>query len=204
MASTSIPLFPLNTVLFPDGLLPLRVFEVRYLDMINKCIANGTPFGVVLLTHGSEVRTPEGAESLAQVGTMARIDQSNSPMSGLLEIRCKGGERFTILSSQRQRNGLWVADVAPIEHDRVVTIPAELHNAADSLRQLLNSLQGVPSSQMPVAVPYQLTQCGWVANRWCELLPLTNAQKQTLLALDNPMIRLELVQDILGNCGMLA
>jgi Lon protease-like protein len=206
MTSTFIPLFPLNTVLFPDGVLPLQVFEVRYLDMIGKCIANGTQFGVVSLTHGSEVRKPGVAETIAPVGTMARIAESEAPLPGLLKIVCTGTSRFRISSSEQLKHGLWMAEVTSIDDDQVVAIPAELQNTADALGKLIASLQGdgVSANEMPVGAPYRLDECGWVANRWSELLPIPIAQKQRLLELDNPVLRLELVQDVLGEQGLLA
>jgi len=201
MNSASIPLFPLNTVLFPGGFLPLQVFEVRYLDMINKCISGGNEFGVVLLTHGSEVRKPGREESLADTGTMASIKEWKAPMPGLLEISCIGTSRFRIASSRQLKHGLWMADVSPMENDRVVPVPAELQVAADTLGKLIASLrqEGVSEKEMPILRPYRFDDCGWVANRWCELLPLPNAQKQTLLALDNPLLRLELIHDLLSD-----
>src|SRR4051812_34751455 len=101
---TSIPLFPLNTVLYPDGHLPLQVFEVRYLDMVKKCIANEEPFGVVSLLHGAEVRLPDGDEVLSDVGTLARIEEWSAPMPGLLHIKCVGTSRFRVFSSERLKN----------------------------------------------------------------------------------------------------
>ena len=81
---TSLPLFPLGTVLFPGGVLPLRIFEVRYLDMIGKCHKVGAPFGVVGLTEGHEVRKAgQGAESFHDVGTLANIVELASPQAGL-------------------------------------------------------------------------------------------------------------------------
>jgi hypothetical protein len=200
-----IPLFPLNTVLFPDGVLPLQIFEVRYLDMIHKCIADGTQFGVVSLTHGSEVRKPGATETVAAAGTMAGIVEWDAPMPGLLHITCTGTSRFHISSSEQLKNGLWMAEVTPIENDQVVAIPAELQNTANALGKLIASLQGdgVAIKQMPFTAPYRLDECGWVANRWCELLPLPAGQKQRLLELDNPVLRLELVQDALGEQGLL-
>jgi Lon protease-like protein len=205
MASPSIPLFPLNTVLFPDGVLPLQIFEVRYLDMIGKCIAEGTEFGVVALTHGSEVRKPGETETIAPVGTTAKVIASESPMPGLLQIVCTGTKRFRIVSSEQLKNGLWTAEVSGLAPDHVVAIPAELQNTADTLGRLIASLQNdrLPVGQMPVTPPYRLDECGWVANRWCELLPISPAQKQRLLELDNPMLRLELVQDLLSEQGLL-
>lgn len=206
MTSASIPLFPLNTVLFPDGVLPLQIFEVRYLDMINKCIANGTQFGVVSLTHGTEVRKPGATETIAAVGTMARIVEWHAPMPGLLQIVCNGAARFRISSCEQLKHGLWMAEAIAIDHDQAVAIPSELQNTADALGRLIASLQGdgVPIRQMPVAAPYRLDECGWVANRWSELLPISSAQKQRLLELDNPVLRLELIQDLLGEQGLLA
>ncbi|HEV2610981.1 MAG TPA: LON peptidase substrate-binding domain-containing protein [Noviherbaspirillum sp.] len=205
MADQSIPLFPLNTVLFPGGLLPLQIFEVRYLDMVNKCIANGTLFGVVLLTHGHEVRRPDVEENIAPVGTLASITEWHAPQTGLLQIRCTGTTRFRIDASERLKHGLWVASVTLLDNDRVVAVPEELKNTATALDNLLTSLrnEGVPADEMPVVPPYRLDECGWVANRWCELLPIPAPQKQRLLSLDNPVLRLELVQDILGEQGLL-
>src|SRR6476620_3612144 len=108
----SLPLFPLGTVLFPGGVLPLRVFEVRYLDMILRCQRAGAPFGVVSLTQGHEVRTPgAGREAFATVGTLATITTFEQPRAGLLMIRAGGGQRFRITSSDQLKHGLWVADV---------------------------------------------------------------------------------------------
>src|SRR5438270_10272549 len=94
----SLPLFPLGTVLFPGGVLPLRIFEVRYLDMIGKCRKAGAPFGVVSLTQGAEVRQPGSAESFATVGTLATIGDFESPRPGLMMIRASGSQRFRITS----------------------------------------------------------------------------------------------------------
>lgn len=204
MTSTSIPLFPLSTVLFPDGLLPLQIFEVRYLDMIQKCIADGAQFGVVSLTQGSEVRKPGVTESFASVGTMAKIAAWHAPMPALLQIACIGTTRFRISFSEQLRNGLWVAETEPIENDQVVAIPVELQDTAQALGRLIASLQGENAhNEMPVLAPYRLDECGWVANRWCELLSISSAQKQRLLELDNPLLRLELIQDVLSEQGLL-
>src|SRR5512140_3257968 len=92
----SLPLFPLSAVLFPGGVLPLRIFEVRYLDMIGRCHKAGAPFGVVSLTQGNEVRQPGGKEAFADVGTLATIDEFETPRPGLMMIRANGGQRFRI------------------------------------------------------------------------------------------------------------
>ena len=102
---TSLPLFPLGTVLFPGGVLPLRIFEVRYLDMIGKCHKAGAPFGVVSLTEGSEVRVPGGKEAFAGVGTIATIADLDTPQPGLMVIRAQGEQRFRITSRDQLRHG---------------------------------------------------------------------------------------------------
>lgn len=201
----SIPLFPLNTVFYPDGHLPLQVFEVRYLDMIRKCIASGSPFGVVALLQGSEVRKPGQQETFAQVGTIAGIATWSAPQPALLQLCCSGGQRFHILSSTRQGNGLWMADVALMDADIVLAIPPEQQPVADALGALIRSLQerAMPFDQMPVKGPFRLDECGWVANRWCELLDLPHDQKQRLLEQPSPLLRLELVQDWLVLVGVI-
>jgi len=202
---TSIPLFPLNTVLYPDGYLPLQIFEVRYLDMIRKCITGEQPFGVVQLLDGTEVRQPAQHETLAQVGTLARVIDWAAPLSGLLQIKCMGTERFQIVSSEQMKTGLWMAQVALLPADMAVPVPREQQNVADALGALIRTLQEqkIPRDQMPIQPPYRLDECGWVANRWCELLSLTPVQKQLLLSQENPVLRLELIQDTLSENGLL-
>ena len=209
---SSLPLFPLGAVLYPDGLLPLRIFEVRYLDMIGKCHKTGAPFGVVALTQGSEVRKPDDApsgdgfahEDFYSVGTLATITSFSVPQPGLMVIRCAGTQRFEIDNREKLKHGLWIADVRRIDADQTISIPDDLRATANALGQLIRNLKerGVPTDQMPLEAPYQLDDCGWVANRWCELLPMPPELKQRLMELDNPLVRLELVSDILEKTGI--
>ena len=201
----SIPLFPLNTILFPDGHLPLQVFEVRYLDLIKRCIARGEEFGVVSLLDGSEVRLPEKQETLSAAGTMARIIDWTAPLPGLLQISCIGTTRFQVRSAEQLKHGLWMAEVDQVAEDMVVPIPTEQQNVANALGSLIRSLQKkqISTANMPLAPPYRLDEAGWVANRWCELLRLDLEEKQRLLLQENPVLRLELIQDVLSENGLL-
>jgi Lon protease-like protein len=213
LALFSLPLFPLGTVLFPGGLLPLRIFEVRYLDMIGKCHKIGAPFGVVALTKGTEVRRPDSGqpngdgfahEAFHAVGTLATIADFSTPQAGLMVIRCTGTQRFRIASFDRLKHGLWVANVSQLPDDLPVRIPQDLQGVATALGNLIHSLQAraMPADQMPLQPPYRLDDCGWVANRWCELLPMPLEHKQRLMELDNPLVRLELVGDLLARSGI--
>ncbi len=211
---TKLPLFPLGTVLFPGGHLPLQIFEVRYLDMVQRCHREGTPFGVVRLTEGHEVQqrdpsTGEGfrTEAFEPVGTLARITQLEQPQPGLLVIQCEGTERFRIERSKKLRHGLWVADVMVYPPDQPVSVPDELQGMAGALQALYTRLQtDHPGTfpDLPVwAEADSLWQdAGWLANRWSELLPLPPAFKQRLLTLDSPLLRLELVGDALEQLGI--
>jgi Lon protease-like protein len=137
----SLPLFPRGTVLFPDGLLSLRVFEVRYLDMIAKCRKAGAPFGVVSLTQGGEVRQPGVQEAFSQVGTLATIQDIEQPQAGLLLVRATGAQRFRITASDQLKHGLWVADVERLPPDLTVPIPEDLQPTSDALQRLIRSLE---------------------------------------------------------------
>lgn len=200
----SLPLFPLGTVLFPGGVLPLRIFEVRYLDMIGKCYKAGAPFGVVSLTEGSEVRQPGATEAFATVGTLATITDYDTPRPGLMTIRASGAQRFRITSRDQLKHGLWIADVESVAPDVDVEIPADLQITSVALHNLIQSLELKSGGKepLPLQAPYRLNDCGWVANRWCELLPLPVALKQRLMELDNPLVRLELVSDVLAKTGI--
>ena len=208
-----IPLFPLGTVLFPGGSLPLQIFEVRYLDMVRRCHRHGTPFGVVCLTQGREVQRPgagDGSyepEGFHAVGTLARIVELAQAQPGLLFIACEGQARFRILHSERQPNGLWVARVEPLLPDAAAPIPAELGGIGQALKQLHDRLQTEQPGAVAPYPPYRPDQgpwqdAGWVANRWAELMPLPLSVKQQLLTLDSPLLRLELIGDALDQFGI--
>jgi Lon protease-like protein len=208
----AVPLFPLQTVLFPDGSLQLQIFEVRYLDMIGKCHKGGTPFGIVSLIQGHEVRTrdphkPTGDAfanaSFADVGTLAHIAEFSAPQAGLMLIRCTGVSRFRIHARQQLKHGLWVADIEHMADDPPTAIPEDLRSVAHALARLLEQAREPHSPfELPAfEEPYRLEDCGWVANRWCDLLSLAPHLKQSLLQLESPLLRLELVNDLLTQKG---
>lgn len=203
---SSLPLFPLNTVLFPDGELALRVFEVRYLDMVRKCHQAGAPFGVVALESGSEVhKAGAQREQLYLTGTLANIEELQTPQPGLMTVRCRGSERFHITDQRLLGHGLWVADVSMMPPDQTVPVPEELQSCSQLLANALLSLRersGDTPSHTATPTEAQLNDCAWVSNRWCELLPLPLELKQRLMSLDNPLARLELVSDILDKTGI--
>ena len=214
---TRIPLFPLQTVLFPGGRLPLHIFEVRYLDMIARCHAAGTPFGVVCLTRGGEVRVPRrpsagdgsgnpayAPEAFHMVGTLAAIDELDRPQQGLMMVRCTGTQRFKLRTSEQLRHGLWMGEIELLPQDPIVPVPDDLLPAMQALQHLVDNLSARPEGlgDLPLQEPYHWDDCGWLANRWCELLPVASDIKQRCMVLDNPLLRLELVNDMLERLGI--
>ena len=210
-----LPLFPLQSVLFPGGPLPLQIFEVRYLDMIARRHAAGEPFGVVCMTQGKAEQQASGApsgegfanEAFHPIGTLARIDSLERPGPGLMRIDCTGTQRFRILRSARQKFGLWVADAELLPDDAVVPVPDDIVFTRAALQGVLRDIRqsiaqsNQPDAELPLRPPYHWNDCGWLANRWCELLPLDPALKQRFMVLDSPVLRLELVADTLGQMG---
>jgi uncharacterized protein len=209
-----LPLFPLRTVLFPGGLLPLQIFEVRYLDMIGRCHKAGEPFGVVCLTEGGEARqrSADGfvREAFFPLGTLARIDVFERPQPGLMIVRCTGTQRFRVRASAQAKAGLWVGEVELLATDAAVRVPDDLAFTRDALQAVLRNIElsiehsGEAHAQLPIHPPYEWDDCAWLANRWCEMLPLAGERKQRLLALDSPVLRLELVADTLVELGIVA
>ena len=205
----TLPLFPLGSVLYPGGLLPLRVFEVRYLHMVGEAHKAGSPFGVVALTQGSEVRVAGAeAERFASVGTLAEIRRFDAQQPALLQIECLGTRRFRAHSSTQHKNGLWTADVEWLSDDVAMPVPEDLAQVPEALKRLLDTLEARKAAEdredvrLPVAAPYRFDDCGWVANRWCELLPMQTELKQRLMELESPLMRLELVADLLSRHGI--
>ncbi len=215
LALYQLPLFPLQTVLFPGGWMPLRIFEVRYLDMIGRCHKVGAPFGVVALSEGSEVRRIDSAalpsgdsfanEVFYPVGTLAHIEQLERPQPGLMIVHCRGTQRFDIQSRHKLAHGLWTADVTLQPLETAADIPDDLLSTSDALERLLaNLLEQEPEArnELPLQAPYHWNDSGWVANRWLELLPVPTELKQRLMTLDSPVVRLELVSDLLDRIGV--
>lgn len=194
------PLFPLNAVLFPGGWLPLRIFEPRYLDMVQRCHAQGQPFGVVALTQGQEVRQRDGdgfsRERFHEVGTLAHIERFEREQPGLIRIAVRGGQRFSLRASRCLSHGLWVGELAPLPDDAAVAVPPDLALAARQLQDLLAGWSGrLAPDELPLQPPHAWDDAGWLANRWAELLPMPPDDRQRLMAMDNPLLRLELVVD---------
>jgi Lon protease-like protein len=191
-----LPLFPLQTVLFPGGLLPLKVFEARYLDLIGHCIRSGEPFGVVCMSRGTEVGAIAEGVRIESVGVLAHIEDVDAEQAGILQVRCVGGSRFRLLQAPTQRpNGLWEAPAELIDSDTARLPEVSLQPAVEALQQALAQL--LAQDIKPFAEPLQWRDAGWVANRWCELLPITLAAKQRLMELEDPAIRLQLVDEFL-------
>jgi hypothetical protein len=184
-----LPLFPLNTVLFPGGRLPLRIFEQRYMDMAKACLKHGSPFGVCLIREGSEVGEPAAP---AEVGTLARITTWDMPQLGVLHVVAVGGERFRIKDRRVEPNGLGRASVEMLPGDQDAEVPA----ACAACVALLKRVIGQQSSLFEP--PHRLDSCSWVGSRLAELLPLPLSAKQELLELTAARERLERLNSLLG------
>jgi uncharacterized protein len=182
MDSVSLPLFPLNTVLFPGGPLSLRIFEPRYLDMVRRCLKDGSAFGVVLIIEGAEAGA---APVIATTGTSARLVDFDPLPDGLLGIVCVGERRFRVRSRALQSDGLNLGEVEYAPEDEPRPLPAELAHLAELLREVLPKLGGVYTH-----VEGRYADAGWVANRWAEILPLALPEKLELLELADPLARL--------------
>ena len=189
-----LPLFPLQTVLFPDGLLSLKVFEARYLDLVGSCLREGTPFGVVSLKQGSDLRQAGEAVTFESTGTVAELMDVDSAHAGILQVRCRGLRRFDVKSSRQQSDGLWVAKAGEVPDDEMVAPAESMH---DTVRGLANAIATLKAQGAePFLQPYRFDSAGWVANRWCEILPLPVDAKQRLLGLE-PLSRLDIIDSLM-------
>ena len=194
-----LPLFPLNVVVCPDGFMPLNIFEARYLDMVKKCLRNQSSFAIVavLPQAGNKKGHPFPFE---EVGTLVEIVDADVTTVGLMSIRCIGHHRIKVNSYTQQADGLLIGEVVDIANDAVLPVPEDLEMTSQSLKRLIESLPSlnISTDNMPVVKPYKFDDASWVSNRWVELMDLPLIQKQRLMQLDSPIVRLELIQDMLN------
>lgn len=185
-----IPLFPLGGVLCPGGVLSLKVFEQRYLDMAAACMKRHTPFGVCLIASGKEVGEPAIPH---EVGTLAHIDVGDMPQLGILMLSVRGGRRFRILSKTTQADGLLRAQVELLDEQPGRTIPEAQLGMLPLLKKVASDLG---PEKMPE--PHEFDDAAWVGYRLTEIVPVQALAKQKLLELDDPVSRLEILYTYLA------
>jgi Lon protease-like protein len=202
-----LPLFPLKTVLFPEGILPLKVFETRYIDMVRDCMKQHSPFGVVLIKSGQEVGTAAEPE---EFGCLAHIIEWDMPSLGLMMLRTQGGERFRILEKRVLADQRLEARIETLPPEPAMNSVSEIHLAcAKTLKIVIDDVhtrgrtaQGDDFAS-PFSQPIRLDNASWVANRWCEILPIPLKAKQKLLELDDVSSRLSIIHQYLQQHGIL-
>jgi Lon protease-like protein len=192
--SLRVPIFPLNAVLFPGGLLPLRVFEARYMDMARDCLKRDEPFGVCLIHEGTEVGAPAVPEG---VGCLAKILEWDMQQQGILNLKTRGSQRFRILQREASAQGLISADVELIAPDPSVAVPDKFASCARLLEMVVSD-QGKPI----FAEPHAFDDAAWVGYRLTEILPVPLAAKQKLLELTDSLARLSILQRFLESRGL--
>ena len=198
--ASPLPLFPLKTVLFPGGILPLKVFEQRYIEMTKVCLRDDKPFGVCLLVKGPEVGAGLDATpvEIASIGTMARITSWDMPQLGILHLKTEGSERFQLQAQAMADDGLVTGEVKPIAPERSLPLPDQYRPLADLLRILI---ERVGSENFPPV--HELDDASWVSYRLAEILPLPLNIKQTMLEVNDCEVRLEVLAKFLKQQDLL-
>lgn len=198
----TIPLFPLQTVLFPGGKLGLKIFEQRYLDMAAACLKEQAPFGVCLLAEGKEVGQPAVPH---RVGTLATIANWDMPQLGLLNVTLLGGSRFKIRDYAAGEDKLLTGEVELLPGDER-RLPDEFTPLVILLRRIIQDRQEAETEGVPEAGPYSAehyNSAEWVGHRLCEVLPVQWLAKQKLLELDDAVSRLQILRSFLTQRGLL-
>ena len=194
-----IPLFPLRTVLYPRGVLPLKIFEQRYVDMAKACLAGDLPFGVCLLTRGDEVaRAGAPTPEFATVGTLARIASWDMPQLGILHVGTIGGTRFKVERHASEPSGLIVGEVTEIADEPPVAVTAEQ-------QPLVHLLELIAARVGPQGFPADAdyADATWVGHRLAEFLPLPLTIKQSMLEINDARVRLTVLAKFLKEQGVI-
>ncbi|RKP49211.1 LON peptidase substrate-binding domain-containing protein [Trinickia fusca] len=191
-----LPLFPLHAVLFPDGLLPLKIFEARYLDMARACLRENTPFGVCLLKSGAEVAQPDEPAVPESVGCLAQIEECDVDAYGMLRVCARGTRRFRLLSHRTEPGGLLVGMAEPVPDD----IPLEGTDAlakfgacAEVLERIIETIRERDAASLPFAEPFRFDDPTWVSNRLSEVLQIPLRTRQKLMELADAGVRIDAV-----------
>ena len=186
------PIFPLNTVLFPGGPLPLRIFESRYIDMIGRCMKTQSPFGVVLLRDGLEA----GQATTYDIGTLATIVDWYQGSDGLLGVTAVGGQRFRLIESRQQPDRLNVGKIELIPAEGAMPVPDQYRPLQAILENILDDL-----GRLYESLDRDVDDAAWLGYRFVEILPIDLVQKQQLLASSDTLARLALVNELLTSAN---
>ncbi|MCC4113853.1 LON peptidase substrate-binding domain-containing protein [Aromatoleum toluclasticum] len=190
-----LPLFPLQTVLFPGALLPLHVFEARYMDLVARCLKDGSVFGVNLIAEGHEVGAPARP---CEVGVSARIVRCDIAKPGTLDIVTRGEHRYRVLRTELGANGLLLGEVDWLAEAPRQAIPDNCQPLVALLRAIV-----ADAGDARLPAPHAFDDAGWVGLRFAEVLPIPAQAKQALLELDDPADRLEIIRQFLDQRGLL-
>ena len=194
----TLPLFPLRTVLFPGGLLPLKIFEQRYIEMTKSCLRDERPFGVCMITEGNEVAQPDGTTpQFASVGTLARIINFDMPQLGILHVQTQGISRFEVRNSTVDATGLSIGEVTTIADEPSHPLP----DAYAPLARILGVIAAkLGPENFPAVTAYD--DASWVGYRLAELLPLPLSIKQRMLEVNDANVRLTALNQFLERQGL--
>jgi hypothetical protein len=186
---STLPLFPLNTVVFPGGRLPLRIFEQRYFDMVKQAIADNTPFGICAIRDGAETGTPAVPH---EVGTRVHVTDWDMPQTGILHIDTQAQERFVIRSTRTEPGGLLIGSVEAVSSEAAAAVPDDLELAVEILRHIVDEYG---DAHFPT--PHAFDNAVWVGYRLSEVLPLKLGIKQSLLEMNDSVMRLRILTEFL-------
>jgi len=189
MRDSELAIFPLNTVLFPGGPLALRIFEPRYLDMVSRCLRDGTSFGVVAIESGNET----GDTTTHKIGTLARISDWYSERDGLLGIVVVGTRRFRIEKSRIQADGLHLAEIETLEHEQSHTVPERFRYMSELMESMIDQL-----GDQYALIDRNFKDASWLGFRFAEILPVNLADRQAYLESEDALGRLANLSPVLN------
>ncbi|MDR5876903.1 LON peptidase substrate-binding domain-containing protein [Caballeronia sp. LZ032] len=191
-----LPLFPLHTVLFPGGLLPLKIFEARYLDMARGCLREQSPFGVCLLKSGHEVASPGDPSVPEPIGCLAEIAECDVDTFGLLLVQARGTARFKLIDHRVEPSNLLVGTVQLLGDDQPLQgseTLAKFGACAEVLERIIDTIREREPQNLPFVEPFLFDDPTWVSNRLSEILPIPMRARQKLMELMDAGARIDVV-----------